>query len=66
MADRSYVKSQAGSYAAAAEPPPKRITVMEPPVDHRADPVTGYAKLGYVGLVRYLLTCFLQIQQYIF
>lgn len=57
VADKSYVKSQAGSYSAqaASEPPPKRITVMEPPVDHRADPVTGYAKLGYAGQVQPLL-----------
>ncbi len=58
VADKSYVKSQAGSYLAQAaqEPPPRRITVMEPPVDHRADPVTGYAKLGYAGQVRHLPT----------
>ena len=60
VADKSYVKSQAGSYRAqaAAEPPPRRITVMEPPVDHRADPVTGYAKLGYAGQVCLLLNHF--------
>ncbi len=58
VADKSYVKSQAGSYSAqaASEPPPRRITVMEPPVDHRADPVTGYAKLGYAGQVCHLLS----------
>ena len=57
VADKSYVKSQAGSYSAQtpSEPPPKRITVMEPPVDHLADPVTGYAKLGYAGQVCHLL-----------
>ena len=57
VADKSYVKSQAGSYSAqtASEPPPKRITVMELPVDHRADPVTGYAKLGHAGQVCHLL-----------
>ena len=57
VADKSYVKSQAGSYLAqaASEPPPRRITVMEPPVDHRADPITGYAKLGHAGQVKTLL-----------
>lgn len=52
--DRSYVRSQSGSAlrARTAQPPPKRSTMVEAPVDHRADPVTGYAKLGYAGLVR--------------
>ncbi len=29
-----------------APPPPRRVTVVEPPMDRLANPVTGYANLG--------------------
>ena len=51
VADRSYIKSQADDPDSSSEPPPKRITVVEEAVDHRADPIKGYAKLGYAGQV---------------
>lgn len=34
------------------EPPPRRVTVLEPPMDHLANPVTGYASLGRPQNVR--------------
>ena len=51
--DRSYIRAQP-SYVSEhmlRTPPPKRITVQEELVEQKADPVTGYAELGYVGQV---------------
>ncbi len=37
--------------ALPAGPPPKRLTVMEPPIDVAASPATGYALLGRTAKV---------------
>jgi len=29
--------------------PPKRVTLLEEPVDHGGDPINAYAKLGHAG-----------------
>ena len=52
--DRSYIRAQPNyvSEQMLRTPPPKRVTVKEELVDQKADPVTGYARLGYVGQVR--------------
>ncbi|CAK0771076.1 hypothetical protein CVIRNUC_003830 [Coccomyxa viridis] len=49
--DRSYIRAQPNyvSEQMLRTPPPKRVTVKEELVDQKADPVTGYARLGYVG-----------------
>ena len=54
MRDRSYIRAQPNyvSEQMLRTPPPKRVTVKEELVDQKADPVTGYARLGYVGQVR--------------
>ena len=51
--DRSYIRAQPNyvSEQMLRTPPPKRVTVKEELVDQKADPVTGYARLGYVGQV---------------
>ena len=54
VSDRSYISAQPNyvSEQMLRTPPPKRITVKEEVVDQKADPVTGYARLGYVGQVQ--------------